>query len=169
MRLRLTAPFSKPLQWTDHLAILWSGSRKVTEMSTMTATTPEERYSPEQIAGFRSKGYWDSHSLAWYIDKFAAEDPDRLALTDDYTALTRGELRAQAYRFAASLKKLGVVAGDRVQVQLPNWNEYVVIYLALARLGATLVPTMPVYRGDEVKYVLDNSGAKISIITQDFR
>src|ERR1700712_5441219 len=138
-------------------------------MSTMTAFTPADRYSEAQIAGFREKGYWDSHSLAYYIDHWAEKDPSKLALTDHYTALTRGELRAQAYRFAASLRKLGVVAGDRVQVQLPNWNEFVVIYVALARLGAILVPTMPVYRGDEVTYVIQNSGAKISIVTDEFR
>jgi acyl-CoA synthetase (AMP-forming)/AMP-acid ligase II len=138
-------------------------------MSTMTGFTPEERYSPEQLASFRDKGYWDSHSLTYYVDTFAASDPDHLALTDGYTELSRGELRAQSRRFAASLRKLGVVAGDRVQVQLPNWNEFVVIYLALARIGATLVPTMPVYRDDEVKFVLDNSGAKISIVTEEFR
>jgi acyl-CoA synthetase len=137
-------------------------------MSTKTAT-PQDRYTDQQIDAFRAKGFWDSHSLAWYVDKFVSEDADQLALTDDYTSLTRGELRAQAYRFAASLKKLGVVAGDRVQVQLPNWNEYVVIYVALARLGAILVPTMPVYRDDEVKYVIDNAGAKISIVTESFR
>src|SRR6195952_4005955 len=138
-------------------------------MSTMTAFTPADRYSEAQIAGFREKGYWDSHSLAYYIDHWAEKDPSKLALTDHYTALTRGELRAQAYRFALSLKKLGVEPGDRVQVQLPNWNEFVVIYVALARIGAILVPTMPVYRDDEVKFVIDNAGAKISIITPEFR
>jgi cyclohexanecarboxylate-CoA ligase/acyl-CoA synthetase len=135
----------------------------------MVAIRPQDRYTASEIDGFRAKGYWDSHSLAYYIDTFAAADPDRLALTDNYSELTRGELRAQAYRLALSLRKLGVVAGDRVQVQLPNWNEFVVIYVALARIGAVLVPTMPVYRGDEVKYVIDQSGAKISIVTSDFR
>jgi acyl-CoA synthetase (AMP-forming)/AMP-acid ligase II len=138
-------------------------------MSTMTGTQPDERYSSEQLSLFREKGHWDAHSLSWYIDSFAAEHPDRLSITDGYGELTRGQLRAQAYRFAAALRKLGVVAGDRVQVQLPNWNEFVVIYVALARLGAIMVPTMPVYRGDEVKYVLENSGAKISIVTEEFR
>jgi acyl-CoA synthetase (AMP-forming)/AMP-acid ligase II len=136
---------------------------------TMTAIRPQDRYSATEIEGFRAKGYWDPNSLAYYIDTFAAADPDRLALTDNYTELSRGELRAQAYRLALSFTKLGVVAGDRVHVQLPNWNEFVVIYVALARIGAVLVPTMPVYRGDEVKYVLENSGAKISIVTSDFR
>ena len=135
----------------------------------MIAIRPEDRYSQREFEEFRAKGHWDSHSLAHYIDLWAAADPDRLALTDNHSELTRGELRAQAYRLALALKKLGVVAGDHVQVQLPNWNEFVVIYVALARIGAVLVPTMPVYRGDEVKFVIDNSGAKISIVTSDFR
>src|ERR1700710_1369929 len=134
-----------------------------------TPVRPQVRYTASEIDSFRAKGYWDPHSLSYYADSFAASDPDHLALTDGYTSLSRGELRAQSRRFAASLKKIGVVAGDRVQVQLPNWNEFVVIYLALSRIGAILVPTMPVYRDDEVKFVIDNAGAKISIVTPEFR
>jgi acyl-coenzyme A synthetase/AMP-(fatty) acid ligase len=47
------------------------------------------------------------------------------------------------------------VADDRVQVQLPNWNEFVVVYVALARIGAVLVPTMPIYRLPEMLQVVD--------------
>ncbi|MCU1438555.1 MAG: cyclohexanecarboxylate-CoA ligase [Naasia sp.] len=127
------------------------------------------RYSAEQVAGFRRSGEWESGSLAATAASFASTDPDHLAVSDGYGSLTRGALHGQAMRLALSLRKLGISAGDRVQVQLPNWNEYVVIYLALARLGAVLVPTMPVYRGDEVKFVIDNSGARVSIVTPDFR
>ena len=137
--------------------------------TTMHATQPTDRYSAAELDEFRTKGYWDQTSLAHYVDTFADADPGRVAVTDGYTELSRGELRDRAYRFAAQLQKLGVVKGDRVQVQLPNWNEYVVIWVALARIGAVLVPTMPVYRDDEVKYVIDQSGAKISIVTSEFR
>jgi non-ribosomal peptide synthetase component E (peptide arylation enzyme) len=54
-------------------------------------------------------------------------------------------------------------------VQLPNWNEFVVVYVALARIGAVLVPTMPIYRHDEVLYVLRHSGAKVSVVAGEFR
>ncbi|AMM21838.1 cyclohexanecarboxylate-CoA ligase [Frondihabitans sp. PAMC 28766] len=138
-------------------------------MTTAQATTVEQRYSPAQLQDVRAHGYWDETSLAHYIDLAAAADPSRVAVTDGYGTLTRSELRAQAYRFALSLRHLGVVKGDRVQVQLPNWNEFVVIWIALARIGAVLVPTMPVYRDDEVKFVLDDSGAKISIVSERFR
>ena len=133
------------------------------------AILPEDRYSARTLEAFRSNGYWRDESLAQHVDHWAALDPDFVAVTDGYGSLTRGELRSQAYRLAASLRRLGVERGDRVQVQLPNWNEFVVIYVAVARIGAVLVPTMPVYRHDEVRYVLEHSGAKISFVTEEFR
>ena len=85
---------------------------------------------------------------------------------DGYSALTGVRLREQAYRLAAALRWLGVEAGNRVQVQLPNWNEFVVVYVALARIGAVLVPTMPIYRHDEVtgriKDMIIRGGVNIS-------
>ncbi|QDC15990.1 AMP-binding protein [Rhodococcus ruber] len=133
------------------------------------AILPEDRYSASTLHAFRSNGYWRDESLTEHVDRWAEVDPGFVAVTDGYAALTRSELRAQAYRLAASLRRLGISAGDRVQVQLPNWNEFVVIYVAVARIGAVLVPTMPVYRHDEVRYVLEHSGAKISFVTEEFR
>ncbi|MBF4478180.1 acyl-CoA synthetase [Rhodococcus rhodochrous J3] len=133
------------------------------------AILPEDRYSANTLHAFRSNGYWRDESLTEHVDRWTETDPDFVAVTDGYSVLTRGELRAQAYRLAASLRKLGVAPGDRVQVQLPNWNEFVVIYVAAARIGAVVVPTMPVYRHDEVRYVLQHSGAKISFVTEEFR
>lgn len=140
-------------------------------MSTVTpaAEASAIRYSTAEMQEFRERGQWDQTSLHAYVDRWAAAGPDRVALTDGYGTLTRSELRGKARRFARALKELGIQPGDRVQVQLPNWNEFVVIYLAIARLGAVFVPTMPVYRHDEVKYVLQHSGAKLSIVTESFR
>lgn len=136
-------------------------------ISTLIGTAPEERYSSELLADFRAQ-YWDSTSLSHYIDRFAAADPDRVAVTDGYGTLTRSQLRGQAYRFALSLRKLGITEGDRVQVQLPNWNEFVVIYVALSRIGAIIVPNMPVYRAEEVTFAIQNSGARLSIVAEEF-
>ena len=128
---------------------------------------PEDVYDAETVAGFRSAGYWRDDTLSASVDRLAEQD--RVLLTDGYGALTAAQLREQAYRLAAALRRLGVEAGDRVQVQLPNWNEFVVVYVALARIGAVLVPTMPIYRHDEVLYVLRHSGAKVSVVAGEFR
>jgi cyclohexanecarboxylate-CoA ligase/acyl-CoA synthetase len=138
-------------------------------MITDAALRPEDVYDPATTARFRSAGFWRDEVLNASVDRLAATQPDRVIVTDGYTALTAAQLRAQAYRLAAALAGLGVRAGDRVQVQLPNWNEFVVIYVALARIGAVLVPTMPIYRHDEVLYVLRHSGAKVSVVAGEFR
>ncbi len=136
-------------------------------MTAYLAPRPEDVYDAETVTGFRAAGYWRDETLSASVDRLAGQD--RVVLTDGYGALTGAQLREQAYRLAAALRLLGVGAGDRVQVQLPNWNEFVVVYVALARIGAVLVPTMPIYRHDEVRYVLQHSGAKLAVVAGEFR
>ena len=72
-------------------------------------------------------------------------------------------------RSAASLHKLGIQKGDRVAVCLPSWNEFVVIYMAVAHLGAILVPFNTNHKYfNEVGYILRNSQTKIAFITKEF-
>lgn len=130
---------------------------------------PEDRYDAETIAGFRAQGFWRDGSLAERVDHWAGVQPQRVAVSDGYTELTWARLRGQAYRLAAALRRLGVGRGDRVQVQLPSWNEYVVVYLALARIGGVLVPTMPIYRWDEVTFAINHAEAKVSVVCGDYR
>jgi len=130
---------------------------------------PEDRYPAETIAEFRSAGHWRGGSLAQRLEHWSRVRGDRLAVGDGYGALTWRELHGQAYRLAARLRGLGVGLGDRVQVQLPSWNEFVVVYAALARLGAVLVPTMPIYRWDEVRYAVNHAGAVISVVCGEHR
>ena len=125
--------------------------------------------SEATIAGFRSSGHWRDEVLVDYVDRWAEEEPDRVVLTDGYSSLTTAQLRRSAYRFAAALRGLGVDPGDRVLVQLPSWNEFVVVYVALARIGAVLVPQMPIYRDDEVGYAVQHSGAKVLVVPGEFR
>ena len=98
-------------------------------MTALPVPRPEDVYDAETVAGFRAAGYWRDETLSASVDRLAGQD---WALTDGYGALTGAQLREQAYRLAAALRWLGVEAGDRVQVQLPNWNEFVVVYVALA-------------------------------------
>jgi acyl-CoA synthetase (AMP-forming)/AMP-acid ligase II len=132
---------------------------------TASALTPRGTYPAETIAWFYERGYWTSETLPDVLDRRAATDPDRPLIIDGPTVLTNAEVRAAAYRVAAGLRSLGVTAGDRIAVQLPNWPEYVLTYYALARLGAIIVPLMPIYRHKEVAYMLGLTGASAYIGT----
>jgi len=55
--------------------------------------------------------------------------------------LTRAQLGADVAAFAAELRSLGVVAGDRVAAWMPNIGETVVAFLAAASIGAVFTST----------------------------
>jgi acyl-CoA synthetase (AMP-forming)/AMP-acid ligase II len=122
-------------------------------------------YPAETIAWFYQRGYWTSETLPDVLDRRAAAGPDRPLIIDGPTVLTNAQVREAAYRVAAGLRSLGVGAGDRIAVQLPNWPEYVLTYFALARLGAVIVPLMPIYRHKEVAYILGLTGASAYVGT----
>jgi cyclohexanecarboxylate-CoA ligase/acyl-CoA synthetase len=123
----------------------------------------------ERGASYREHGWWQAKTLPAYLNEFIASAPDRLFVTDGTCSLSYAQVGGQAYRLGAALRELGVGRGDRVVVQLPNWAEFVIAYLALARIGAVTVPVMPIYRHNEVEYVLRHSEAVAAITCESFR
>jgi acyl-CoA synthetase (AMP-forming)/AMP-acid ligase II len=82
---------------------------------------------------------------------------------------TLSELHAEGERIASALHRLGLVAGDALAVQLPNWPETAASYHAAARLGLVLVPIVPIYGPAEVAQILRRSGARAYITAASFR
>jgi hypothetical protein len=69
-------------------------------------------------------------------------------------------------RTANALAARGVTAGERVVLHSHNSYGFVVACLAMARLGAIVVPVNFMLGADEVAYVLEHSGA-IGLIVED--
>ncbi|MCW2816137.1 MAG: o-succinylbenzoate--CoA ligase [Nocardioides sp.] len=128
-----------------------------------------DRYSEEDIAAHYAAGFWQQSTLYELVGEKAAERPDATFVFDSTTSYTYGELHESALRLAVGLRRAGIVPGERVAMQLPNWTEFVVASVAASRIGAIIVPIMPIYRGDEVGYVLQHSGASVAITCGDFR
>ncbi len=93
---------------------------------------------------------------------------DHEASYDGYKRMSYRELWKDSQVLAAALSELGIQKGDRVAVCLPNWNEYVVIYMAVSNLGAILVPIYHGLSTDEFTYILNHSNAKAIFITNEF-
>jgi cyclohexanecarboxylate-CoA ligase/acyl-CoA synthetase len=128
-----------------------------------------DRYDEATIARFKRHGWWQDRHLVDYLDHWADTAPDRRFITDGTNDLAYREFRQQAMNLSLSLRRLGVGVGDRVVVQLPNWSEFAVAYLGLTRIGAVLVPIMPIYRDREVEYILKHSRAVAAITAGQFR
>lgn len=131
--------------------------------------TVHDRYSDEEIAGYYGAGFWQPASFNALVAQQVAGNPDATFVLDGTTSFTYREFGERALRLAVGFKRDGIGTGDRVAVQLPNWTEFALVAAALSRIGAILVPIMPIYRGDEVGYVLQHSGAVAVVMCGEFR
>ena len=104
-------------------------------------------------------------SVSGLLESVCAKSPTSEAAYDGYQRISYQQLWKDSINLASSLKTIGVEKGDKVAVCLPNSNEFVVIYMAVAHLGAILVPFNTRYRLDEVKYILRNSESKVAFLT----
>ena len=135
----------------------------------MALATVTDRYSAEQIATYYAQGLWRDYTLGGLLEQQAADRPDKVFLTDATTSVTFGQLHDTALRLAGGLARHGIGRGDRGAVQIPNWTEFAAICVALSRIGAVIVPIMPIYRREEVSYVLESAQVKAVFTAGEFR
>lgn len=90
--------------------------------------------------------------------------PDKVALEfidPPLQRLTYAELDESVRRTVGYLHRLGLQPGDRVALQLSKCLEFILLHLAATRLGAITLPLNPAYPPDELRYFLEDSGAKL--------
>jgi acetoacetyl-CoA synthetase len=100
--------------------------------------------SPEPVLGRREMpgAEWFPNARVSYAEHLVrGKDDDAPAILHqselrDLGELTWGELREQAARIQAGLRRLGVQRGDRVAAYLPNIPETIAAFIAVAGLGA---------------------------------
>ncbi len=97
------------------------------------------------------------------LDRAAERWPDRTAWRfDPGLALTFAEAAELSRRYAAALAP-EVAAGDRVLVMLDNQVEFPVVWLALMRLGAAMVPLNVGYRRVDTTHVVTLTHARLAV------
>ena len=94
----------------------------------------------------------------------AARFPERPALTFLNRTLRYRELEAEVRRAAAGLRALGVQAGDRVAIQLPNLPQAVIAFQAVLWIGAVAVMTNPLYTLREIEHQWRDAGVQVAIV-----
>lgn len=128
------------------------------------------RVSAERAEAYRQAGYWTGELLADAILATASRQPtDRPALVSGADVLRHRELAGAVDQVGAALAARGIGHGDRVVVQLPNGPAFVVLVLALWRLGAVAVMALPAYGEREVRHVLETSDAVGLAVTRRHR
>ncbi|MDA9116491.1 malonyl-CoA synthase [Planktomarina temperata] len=76
-------------------------------------------------------------------------------------SLTYGDFLRLAARYAGAFTDMGLVAGDRVAVQIEKSPQALAVYAACVQAGLVFLPLNTAYTADEVTYFVENSGAGI--------
>ncbi len=113
----------------------------------------------QQVAKLTQEERW----LLTRFEEMCNKYPKESALVYLGKNFTYADLLELINRFANSLHEMGVKKGDRVLLYVSNSPQYVIAYLGLQKIGAVPVPVSPIYTPFEIKYMLNNSEAKVVI------
>jgi len=137
----------------------------------VTRTTPSQDlldgfipFPTSRAQAYRERGYWQSKSLDSLLSEAAQQWPKRTAVIDAQARHTFAELDALADRAAAGFAALGIAAGDRVLLQLPNSANFAIALFGLLRAGAVPVMCLPAHRRAELSHFTQVSGAVAVLI-----
>jgi mycobactin salicyl-AMP ligase len=124
-------------------------------------------FPPDRAANYRAAGYWSGRTVDSMLSDAAQTWSTHVAVVDadGPQRLTFAQLDERADRAAAGLAELGIAAGDRVLLQLPNSCEFAVALFALLRVGAIPVMCLTGHRAAELGHFAAVSEATALLIT----
>lgn len=83
------------------------------------------------------------------------------------TKYSSGEILSIISEIGRILKSKGISKGDRILIYLNNCPEYLFTILASWRIGAVVIPSNRIFTKDELKYMVDDSDAKLIVTDND--
>jgi long-chain acyl-CoA synthetase len=100
------------------------------------------------------------------LENSAEKYPDKTALNFIGKKISYKQLDELSDRIAAFLFDQGVGKGTKVMVDLPNTPHYVAAYYGILKTGATVVQCNPLYTEREIRYIAENSEAKMGFFLE---
>jgi fatty-acyl-CoA synthase len=104
-----------------------------------------------------------------FLERAAAVFPGRTAVVDGSLRLTWSEVRERVRRLALGLQESGLSQGDRVAFLAPNVHELLEAHFGVPRAGGVLVAINTRLTADEIRYVLEHSGARFLVVHESLR
>ncbi|TFC91188.1 MULTISPECIES: long-chain-fatty-acid--CoA ligase [Cryobacterium] len=127
------------------------------------STTEQQPWVKNYQPGVPAEIDLPTESLVAMLERSVAEAGDHPALEFFGRRTSYAELGDQVDRAAEGLRQLGVRAGDRVALILPNCPQHVVAFYAVLRLGGVVVEHNPLYTSRELRHQFEDHQARIVI------
>jgi len=118
---------------------------------------------------WRQSGYWLDTTLAALMRGLASRQGERVMLIEGERSWTVASVWNEARTLASALLAQGLKPGSVISYQIPNWYEGCIINIAAAAIGAAVNPLVPIYRDNELRFMLDDVKTSVFIVPERFR
>ena len=108
-------------------------------------------------------------SLTNFLSRQVASYGAETAIVYAEQRVTYTCLADESRRVARGLSDLGIGAGDRVALWLPNVPAWLACFFACAQLGAIVVTVNTRFKSSEIADIVGRSSAKVLVLWPDFR
>jgi len=99
--------------------------------------------------------------------KTAQAFPNKVVIHYENDSITYSRLNKEVDNLAQGLIDLGLKSSDKVAAILENCPDFVRIYFAILRAAGTVVPLNPLYKEDEIQYILNDAKIKFLVIDRE--
>jgi amino acid adenylation domain-containing protein len=147
LRRVLQAMVQDERQAVDHLPLL----------------SPAERWQVVEEWNATEAEYPANRCIHELFEAQAARTPDAVAVRFEEESLTYAELNARANRLAHYLRGRGVGPEVRVGVLVERSPSLIAAVLGVLKAGGAYVPLDPTYPAERLRYVLEDSGARVLV------
>ena len=128
----------------------------------------QDKLSPYWPKGIPKHIHVPRVTLPHYLHTSAQRYPDKTAIIFCENTFTFSQLKGYVDSMAAYLQQaLGVSKGERILLFSQNSPQFVIAYYAALSIGAVIVPVNAMCTTDEVRYFMQNSGARYAFVARD--
>jgi long-chain acyl-CoA synthetase len=115
------------------------------------------KYDPTTILSIVEQGY----------DKNKSGIYSAVKRNGEWVETTINDFKMMVHDLALGLYELGVRKGDKVSLHAENSTEWLIIDQAVLSIGAAVVPIYTTQPGEQIRYILENSEAKVHFVSND--
>jgi len=101
------------------------------------------------------------------VETSARRYPDRAAMIFYGTKITYSQYQEAILGLSGALARLGVEKGHRVAILMQNCPHFAIAFMGIIRANAVVVPLNPMLTSEEAAALLEDSGARLMITTED--
>ena len=127
----------------------------------MPVSSPKFAWETHYPEGLNWQESFHGKPLYTLLDDAVVQWPERIALDFFGKTYSYKKLDEMVDRIAKGLQDIGVVRGTRLGLFMPNCPQYVMVYYAALKCGATIVNFNPLYSHKEIDHQLKDAHVEI--------